>query len=99
MRSAGGGGGSALTTERSRLVGIGQVSVLQRLGTLEQQRVGGTVVGHGPVLRAARHDEEVAGPQSNRLGAADLDHEAARPTQEELVLVVVVEWELAVQTG
>src|SRR2546430_11848365 len=67
----------------------GSVPVLARVGSLDEERVGGSV-RDGAVARALRHDKELAGGEGDRLGAFELDPERAVPAQEQLVLLVAV---------
>src|ERR1700730_11052169 len=85
MRSGGGGPG-------------GRVAVLEGLRALQQQRVGGRL-GHRTVPLAPGDHEEVAGREGDRVLVLQLDPEAALPAHEELVLVVLVPGELALQAG
>jgi hypothetical protein len=54
-------------------------------------------VGHGTVLRPGGHDEQVAGGERHGFLALQLDPKRAVPAQEQLVLVVMVPGELAVE--
>jgi hypothetical protein len=74
------------------------VPVLLRLGALEQQRVG-RLVCNGPVLDPTRHDEEIPGLERDRIATLQFNTEHSLPAQEQLVFVVVVPRELAVETS
>src|SRR3954454_3853443 len=87
---------SAVTTTRLR-AGIAIVPVLQRLGSFEQHRVGWPVSGDWSVLGSGRHDEQVPGAEVDRVPALHLDHKRAGPAEEELVLVVMVKREGALE--
>jgi hypothetical protein len=73
------------------------VSVLKRLGSLEQQRHSITL-RDGTMSRATRYHVQLTGTQLDRITALELDAERTLPTQEKLVLVVLVPWELTAQT-
>ncbi len=72
------------------------VAVLERLGSLEENGVR-YVVGHGTVLLAGGDDEQVAGAKTHRNLTLEVDAELAVPAEEQLVLVVMVPLEGALE--
>jgi hypothetical protein len=74
------------------------VPVLEGFRAFEQNRVR-RGVGNWAVLDTGPDDKDVAGPERDRVRASHLDAEGAVPTQEELVLFVVMPGELAVESG
>jgi len=57
------------------------------------------LLGDRPVLDAGGDDKQLTGAQQQRLGILHLDAEFTVPTQEQLVLVVVMPGELTFEPG
>ena len=75
-----------------------QGAVQDRLASFQEERHRG-LVGDRSMADAAGDHEQPAGRETHGLAAFQLDAERAGPAQEQLVLVVVVPGELAVQAG
>lgn len=73
-------------------------AVLLCLAALEHENVS-WFVGHGAMPSATRDDEGLAGAERDRLSPLHLDTEMSVPAEEELVLLVLVPGELAVEPG
>src|SRR5436189_140461 len=74
------------------------VAVLLRFRTFQHECHRG-LVGHRAVTDASRDHEQAPGGELHGLVGLQLDAERPRPAQEQLVLVMVVPGELAVQAG
>lgn len=54
-------------------------------------------LGNRSMARPARNNEHVTRSELNRLAILELDPESAVPAQKQLVLLVLVPWELSIQ--
>ncbi len=60
----------------------------------------GDLLGDRPVFNAGGDDEQLAGPQHDgRLGVPHVDSELTVPTEEQLILVVVMPGELTLKAS
>jgi hypothetical protein len=70
--------------------------VLLGLGPLQEEGVR-RALRHRTVLHATGDHEQTPGAEVDVVMSAELDPEPAVPTEEQLVLVVVMPWELALE--